>query len=102
MTGLSHTAPPAPPRAHPQDGAVSATTSGVTRKYMRGSTLLLGGRAISIVLNLAVQVLTVRYLAKSDYGAFAYALGAASIGSRAILLGLDKGVTRFLPIYHER
>jgi O-antigen/teichoic acid export membrane protein len=102
MTGLSHTPPPASPSAHPQDGAASATTSGVTRKYMRGSTLLLGGRAISIVLNLIVQVLTVRYLAKSDYGAFAYALGAASMGSSAILAGLDKGVTRFLPIYHER
>src|SRR5688572_19537185 len=102
MTGLSQRAPPASPRAHPLDEAASATTSGVTRKYMRGSTLLLGGRAISIVLNLIVQVLTVRYLAKSDYGAFAYALGAASMGSSAILVALDKGVTRFLPIYHER
>jgi len=73
-----------------------------TRTYVRGSGLLLGGRFISIFLNLAVQILTVRYLAKSDYGAFAYALGIVSIGSSLVLAGLGKAVPRFVPIYQER
>lgn len=73
-----------------------------TRSYVRGSGLLLGGRIISIVLTLVVQVLTVRYLSKSDFGAFAYGLGIASIGSSVVLLGLGKAVPRFVPIYDEQ
>jgi O-antigen/teichoic acid export membrane protein len=75
---------------------------GSTRRYIRGSSLLLGGRFIAIALNLLVQVLTVRYLSKSDYGAFAYGLSVASMASSAVLLGLDKAVARFVPIYQER
>jgi O-antigen/teichoic acid export membrane protein len=91
-------APPPPPGAtlpRPPD-------PGASRKYIRGSSLLLGGRFISLGLNLLVQVLVVRYLSKSDYGAFAYGLGVASIGSSAVLLGLDKSLARFVPIYNER
>jgi O-antigen/teichoic acid export membrane protein len=73
-----------------------------TQKYIRGSGLLLAGRLISILLNLAVQVLTVRYLSKDAFGAFAYGLGVASIGSSVVLLGLGKAVPRFVPIYQER
>ena len=87
--------PPSPP-------AAGATEAGGTRRYIRGSSLLLGGRFVSLGINLAVQVLIVRYLAKSDYGAFAYGIGVASIGSSAVLLGLDKAVARFVPIYQER
>lgn len=76
-------------------------TTGTERQYLRGSTLLLAGRFISIFLNLAVQVVTVRYLAKADYGAFAYALAAASMGSSLIHLGMDKALPRLIPIYRE-
>jgi O-antigen/teichoic acid export membrane protein len=86
----------------PPSTLAGAPESGGTRKYIRGSSLLLGGRFVSLGINLAVQVLIVRYLAKSDYGAFAYGVGAASIGSSAVLLGLDKAVARFVPIYQER
>jgi O-antigen/teichoic acid export membrane protein len=81
---------------------VPAAADGSTQKYIRGSGLLLGGRLISILLNLAVQVLTVRYLSKSAFGAFGYGLGIASIGSSVVLLGLGKAVPRFVPIYQER
>ncbi len=43
-----------------------------------------------------------RYLSKSDYGAFAYAVSIASLGSSLAVFGLDKTVTRFVPIYQER
>jgi O-antigen/teichoic acid export membrane protein len=94
--------PPASPPAEPADGVEPSGPPTTTGKYLRGSSLLLAGRGVSLLLNLAVQVLSVRVLSKSDYGAFAYALGVASIGSSAVLLGLDKAVSRFVPLYQER
>ena len=83
----------------------SEATSGARHGYkgfLRGSSLLLFGRLASIAVNFLVQVLTVRYLAKSDYGAFAWALAIANMGSSIVLLGLNRGVARFAPIHHER
>lgn len=92
--------------AYPPGGGAAAAPkqelTDATRSYVRGSGVLLGGRFISIFLNLLVQVLTVRYLAKADYGAFAYGLGVASIGSSVVLVGLGKAVPRFVPLYSER
>jgi O-antigen/teichoic acid export membrane protein len=73
-----------------------------TRKQIRGSSLFLGGRMISLGLNFLTQVLIVRYLTKSDFGAFAYGLSLVSLGEYVAGLGLDKAVGRFLPIYDER
>ena len=73
-----------------------------TGRQIRGSILLLAGRLIALAVNFAVQVVIVRYLSKSDYGAFAYALTVASLGSSVALLGLDKAVTVFVTVYHER
>src|ERR1044072_1910228 len=77
-------------------------TSQATKKHLRGSTLLLTGRVISMVANFVVQVLIVRYLSKSDYGAFAYALSLVTLGSSLAVFGFDKTVTRFIPVYEER
>lgn len=82
--------------SEPDRGAVA------TRQHIRGSTILFAGRLLSLALNFGVQVLTVRYLAKSDYGAFAYALSIAAMGASVALFGLDKAVARFIPIYEER
>ncbi len=91
--------PPPKPPPRPTEGSAATAT---TREFVRGSSLLLFGRIVSVLLNLAVQVLTVRHLAVAEYGAFAYALGVASIGSSMILLGLGKALPRFVPMYHER
>lgn len=90
-------APGAPAEAAATAGCVTAT-----RQHIRGSTLLLVGRFISVLLNFAIQVLTVRYLSKTDYGAFAYALGIVSIAATAALAGLGKAVPRLVPIYEEQ
>src|SRR5262245_46421197 len=82
--------------------APAITASQATKKHLRGSTLLLTGRVIAMVVNFVVQVLIVRYLSKSDYGAFAYALSLVSLGSSLAVFGLDQTVTRFMPIYQER
>ena len=62
---------------------------------------MLFGRLVSLTINFAVQVLTVRFLSKTDYGAFAYALSMVSMGSSIALFGMDKALARFVPIYEE-
>jgi O-antigen/teichoic acid export membrane protein len=54
-----------------------------------------------MAVNFVIQLLIVRHLAKSEYGAFAYALSMVSLGHSVVTLGLDKGVSRFLAIYDE-
>ena len=72
-----------------------------SKKLIRGSSFMLLGRVIAILVNLAVQVIIVRCLAKSDYGAFAYGLSIASMGSSIAVFGLGKTFNRFVPIFHE-
>lgn len=73
-----------------------------TRRQIRGSSLLLFGQFLSKGINFAVQVLIVRYLTKADYGAFAYALSIVALGESLATFGLDRAITRFVPIYHEQ
>ena len=82
--------------------ATPAAKRSATRRQIRGSSLLLMGRFLSKGVNFVVQVLIVRYLTKSDYGAFAYALSIVTLGETIVTFGLDRAVTRFVPIYHER
>ncbi|MGB3713949.1 MAG: flippase [Candidatus Promineifilaceae bacterium] len=82
--------------------ATKGTEQAATRRQIRGSSLLLVGRFLSKGVNFAIQVLIVRYLTKSDYGAFAYALSIVLIGEAIVTFGLDRAVTRFVPIYHEQ
>jgi O-antigen/teichoic acid export membrane protein len=84
------------------DSARPGTSGDLTRVQIRGSSLLLAGQAFALLANLAVQVLLVRYLSKSSYGVFAYALSIATLGEAVAAFGLRRGVGRFLPIYEER
>lgn len=70
-------------------------------KQIRGSSLLLFGRMIGLGLDFVAQVLIVRYLEKSEYGAFALALSIVALGTTVCLLGLERTVGRFAPIYQE-
>jgi len=75
---------------------------GETKRQLRGSSLLLVGRFLSLGINFVTQVLIARYLSKHDFGIFAYGLAMVSLGEALSTMGLDKGVSRFLPIYDER
>ncbi len=86
----------ATPATPEEEGATSSS------RQIRGSALLLFGRFITLGVGFVAQVVTVRYLAKSDYGAFAYALSVVSLGASVAAFGLDKAASRFLPIYQER
>jgi O-antigen/teichoic acid export membrane protein len=85
-----------PPATRP-----SAATK-AARSQIRGSSLLLSGRLLSVGMKFATQILMVRYLSTSDYGAWAYALAAVAFLGSFAHLGLDRGVTRFGAIYHQQ
>jgi O-antigen/teichoic acid export membrane protein len=80
--------------------ATGATALG--RRHVRGSALLVVGRVVSMFISMATQVLIVRALTKSDYGAFAYALAISSAGSTILSLGQGKLLSRFMAMYEEQ
>lgn len=69
---------------------------------MRGSSLLLVGRFLSLGLNFVIQLLIARYLLPEEYGAWAYVLSLVVLGETLTTLGLDRGVGRFLAVYDEK
>lgn len=73
-----------------------------TRTQIRGSSVLVGGRLLAVLINLVTQVLIARYLSTTDYGAFAYALSVVALVGGLLALGFDRAISRFLPIYEER
>jgi len=73
-----------------------------TRRQLRGSSLLLAGRLLSTGMQFVSQVLIVRHLTTTDFGAFAYALAAVSLFEHVSSLGLKGAISRFAPMYHEQ
>jgi O-antigen/teichoic acid export membrane protein len=85
------------------DGATDPDAGrSANRRQIRGSSLLLVGRMIGLALDFVAQVLIVRYLEKTEYGAFALAMSIVAIGTTVCLLGLERTVGRFAPIYQEK
>jgi len=83
-------------------GTQDTENSKLTSSFIRGSAALFAGRIIAIVLKFFIQVLIVRYLSKSDYGAFAYAINMVEIAMIISLFALDRTASRFIPIYDEQ
>ncbi len=83
------------------DASTGEAVDSESRSQVRGSSLLLGGRLLSSALAYVTQILIIRYLSKSDYGAFAYALSVVAVLQIFVQLGLDRGLSRYLPIYDE-
>lgn len=81
---------------------LAAAPDKAVRKHIRGSSLLLAGRFMAKGLNFVVQVLVVRFLSQADYGALAYALSMVALVQALSTFGLDRAITRFVPMYHER
>ncbi len=86
--------------AAPAAGAGAAQDP--TRQHLRGSSLLLAGRLLTLGIHFAAQLLIVRHFAAGDYGAFAWALAAMALLEGAVTLGLPGGLARFVPSCHER
>lgn len=68
---------------------------------IRGSSLLLLGRFLSLGVSFSAQVLIVRYLATTEYGALAYVLGLVAVLQLFGTLGLQEAISRFVPIYRH-
>ncbi|HEX6885098.1 MAG TPA: hypothetical protein VF530_17120 [Planctomycetota bacterium] len=81
---------------------VGGASAGRAREFVRGSSLLLGGRVIAVGVNFVTQVLAVRTLAKAEFGALAWALSITTLGASVVLLGLNRGVAQLAPFHHER
>jgi O-antigen/teichoic acid export membrane protein len=85
--------------------AAEATAPGAgktaTAAHIRGSSLLFAGRLLSLGLNMATQVMIVRLLTKSDFGAFAYGLALVPAARTVVSLGHHQALTRFLSLYEE-
>ena len=80
----------------------SDTGEQAARKHIRGSSLLLSGRFFALGGKFVAQLLVVRYLSTSDFGAWAYALSAIAFLGGFAHLSLDRSVSRFASIYHQR
>ena len=85
------------------DGPGSDTVSSTdeTSAQIRGSSALMIGKLVGIVLSLGIQVLLVRALTRSEFGAFGYALSIASMAMVFVSAGTTKAVPRFLGMYDE-
>jgi O-antigen/teichoic acid export membrane protein len=88
----------------PTDAPAAAEDAGgeAARSHVRGSSVLLFGRILALGLNFVSQVLIVRHLTKSGFGAFAYGLSIALVAETAVTLGLDRALGRFVPQYDVR
>lgn len=82
--------------------APGADAGSETRQHLRGSSLLLTGRLMSVGINLLTQVLIARYLSITDFGAFGFALSIVALVGGLLGLGFERAIPRFLPIYDER
>lgn len=74
----------------------------LAKTQIRGSSLLLLGRGLSVTINFLAQVIIVRCLSTQDFGAFAYALSVVAFFQAFSTLGLQNAIPRFVPIYHEK
>jgi O-antigen/teichoic acid export membrane protein len=91
------------PDAQRSEGAAASDDGRAANiKQIRGSSLLLVGRMLGLALDFVAQVLIVRHLSKGEYGAFALALSIVAIGTTISLLGMERTVGRFAPIFQER
>jgi len=72
-----------------------------TTDQIRGSSLLLGGRLLGHAANMLTQVVVVRALTKSAYGAFAYAFSVETLFRTLVSAGHGRFLSRFLSIYEE-
>jgi len=92
---------PHPKVVTPASPGPAAAGHSETNRQIRGSSLLVVGRLMSVLLACVTQIITVHYLTKSQYGAFEYALSVVAVGETFITFGMDRTVARFIPMYQE-
>lgn len=85
-----------------REAEAAATSQRASHKHLRGSSAMLIGRMVALVLGLITQTVIVRSLTKEDYGSFAYVLSLLLLGSSIAKVGMDKALSRFVPLFCEQ
>jgi O-antigen/teichoic acid export membrane protein len=83
-------------------GPTRPSAAAVSRKQIRGSSLMLIGRGLASALKFGSELIIVRYLTTGQYGAWTYALAAVSFFRVVSALGLNRAVARYVPAHLER
>src|SRR3954449_6340832 len=73
----------------------------LNKGHVRGSMLLLIGRLMSLLFTVLTQIVIVRALTKTDYGAFAFAFTLTAAGRIVLSLGQGRLLSRFMAKYEE-
>jgi O-antigen/teichoic acid export membrane protein len=71
-------------------------------RFVRGSSLLLGARILAQGAEFGLQLFFVHFLAKSDYGALAYAFSILFLLRAVAVFEQPVTLARFLPLYREQ
>jgi O-antigen/teichoic acid export membrane protein len=79
----------------------TGTSGQMRRSQVRGSALLVVGRIVTLLLTTATQIVIVRSLTMSDFGAFSYALALVAAGRTVLSLGQGRLLSRFMAKYEE-
>ena len=98
----AHGAAGVEPEEDARDGKDPGASGELTDRQLRGSSLLLAGRGLSTGFKFIAELIVVRYLATAEYGSWTYALSAIVFLRGLSTLGLNRAVTRFVPIHLER
>ena len=77
-------------------------SNSMRRTQVRGSALLVLGRILTLLLTTVTQIVVVRALTMSDFGAFSYALALAAAGRTVLSLGQGRLLSRFMAKYEEQ
>ena len=72
-----------------------------TARAIRGSSLLLIGRLISIASNVVVRVVLAQHFLKSELGVLLFALSVSDMVRAIVALGQDRAMSHHLVIYGE-
>ena len=80
-------------------GTGANASASLAKSHVRSSSLLVAGRMFGVGVNFLVQVLTVRYLPKDGYGAYAFAMSIVMVAAMVSAFGMDKAASRFLPMF---
>ena len=78
----------------------SLQSVGVLRAQIRGSSLLVLGNVLSLVMTFVPHLLLVRYLTTEAYGHLAYALSLV-VACKIYSLGFNEALSRFVPLRSE-
>lgn len=78
------------------------TVSVAPSAALRGSALLMVGRLLAIAAGIAIQILIVRSLTQSAFGAFSYCIAVVNLATVVVSLGMEQTMSRFAAIYDER